>query len=524
MVRAAELSCLIMLMAIMGASAQNATAPTTIYEALQADGNFTTLVTAIDAAGLKAALSNETSTLTLFAPTNAAFNFTMTSLNVTANQLVANATLLTQVLSLHVLRSAVNSSNVPEARTNLGTLAGAAGTRLGLVLSQPTPGSVVVESTGTAANVTGADIAAGSSFVHAIDRVLVPFYVSVASAAVKNNLTALEASLNATKLLTTFANANFVGTVFAPTNAAFAAAATDLGGAEVLANNTELLKRILQLHVVAGSALEASDLTNGTAVKTLLGVNVTVVIKGTAVGITSPGGTAQVIVADVPVVAGRAVVHVISSVLLPFYTSIARALRATPGTATILAAAAAVNYTETLQNTTTSLTVLAPTDAAFAAALSSLNLNETQLLGNADLLAAVLNDHIIEGAVLSSALTNRTNVTTLSGKTLTVRSAGGNVFFRAANGGNEAQVSNADIEVGVNRSVVHQLNAVLLDPTLRGVPPGSSRAPTVAPSPSAAGAPNSGNRSTPAGGSASVTVAAPLFVTLLASLAAVLLL
>ena len=98
-------------------------------------------------------------------------------------------------------------------------------------------------------------------------------------------------------------------------------------------------------------------------------------------------------------------------------------------------------------------TVFAPTDAAFAAlpagTLDALIANPTQL-------AAVLQYHVVNGAVLSSALTNGQRVNTLltTGAPLTVAIDGSGVKINTAN------VVAAD--VAALNGVVHVIDAVLV--------------------------------------------------------------
>jgi uncharacterized surface protein with fasciclin (FAS1) repeats len=107
-------------------------------------------------------------------------------------------------------------------------------------------------------------------------------------------------------------------TVFAPTDAAFEAALTDMSmTAEDLLANPDLAS-ILTYHVVAGKLLAADVLAaveagGGTAsVETVNGAPIEVTV---ADGVVTLNGTATVTVADLE--AGNGVVHVIDGVLMP---------------------------------------------------------------------------------------------------------------------------------------------------------------------------------------------------------------
>ena len=82
-----------------------------IVELAQNTPELSILVEAVVAAGLAPTLS--TGTLTVFAPTNAAFAALLTELGVTKEALLANKSLLTAVLTYHVLGSKVMRADVP---------------------------------------------------------------------------------------------------------------------------------------------------------------------------------------------------------------------------------------------------------------------------------------------------------------------------------------------------------------------------------------------------------------------------
>jgi uncharacterized surface protein with fasciclin (FAS1) repeats len=83
----------------------------TIYQTAKAAG-LTTLVAAVDAAGLKSVLDDPNAKLTVFAPTNEAFAALLAALKLTPAQLLANKPLLTDVLKYHVLGTPVYKSKI----------------------------------------------------------------------------------------------------------------------------------------------------------------------------------------------------------------------------------------------------------------------------------------------------------------------------------------------------------------------------------------------------------------------------
>ena len=99
-------------------------------------------------------------------------------------------------------------------------------------------------------------------------------------------------------------------TVFAPTNAAFAALPAGTVEDLLKAENKETLTGILTFHVVAGNVM-SGDLSDGQVVTTLNGQTLTIAITDGKVTVNG----ANVIAADLAGTNG--VVHVIDAVLLP---------------------------------------------------------------------------------------------------------------------------------------------------------------------------------------------------------------
>lgn len=141
--------------------------------------------------------------------------------------------------------------------------------------------------------------------------------ISVVNTAVSTaTLSTLTAAVTTAELVDAL-GADFVGTVFAPTDDAFEAlfTALDMTAEEVLAD-LELLSSVLSLHVVPDVAAMAADLTDGQELITLGGETVTVGVSDGVVTVTSPGGQVATVVAP-DIVACDAVVHVIDQVLTP---------------------------------------------------------------------------------------------------------------------------------------------------------------------------------------------------------------
>jgi uncharacterized surface protein with fasciclin (FAS1) repeats len=145
-----------------------ATPAKNIVELAQATPDLSILVEAVVAAGLAGTLSG-TGPFTVFAPTNAAFASLLSELGVTKDALLANKTLLTAVLTYHVLGSKVESSQIP--------LGAAIKTVQGATFRIDLSGNAtlaITDGRGRKANIVSANIQASNGVVHVIDKVILP--------------------------------------------------------------------------------------------------------------------------------------------------------------------------------------------------------------------------------------------------------------------------------------------------------------------------------------------------------------
>lgn len=121
---------------------------------------------------------------------------------------------------------------------------------------------------------------------------------------------------------------------------------------------------------------------------------------------------------------------------------------------TLLAAAEAAGLVETLTGEGP-LTVFAPTDDAFAAALDALGLTAEELLGDTETLTSILTYHVVAGQVLSTDLADGMMAATVNGAEIAVDLSDGVKI-------NDANVTAADLKA--KNGVVHVIDAVLLPP------------------------------------------------------------
>ena len=141
-------------------TAGGGTSNQTIVQIAQANPNFSTLMTAVQAAGLVETLSGQ-GPYTLFAPTNAAFDALPPG---TLNSLLANRTALTSVLTYHVSPGNYLATDVA-SMPSLPTVQGQP-----LAVTVQPGGGVRVDG----ANIIQTDIRASNGVIHVIDAVMIP--------------------------------------------------------------------------------------------------------------------------------------------------------------------------------------------------------------------------------------------------------------------------------------------------------------------------------------------------------------
>lgn len=292
-------------------------------------------------------------------------------------------------------------------------------------------------------------------------------------------------------------------TVFAPTDAAFEAAAAELGvPLDDLVNTVladpALLTDMLLYHVVDGN-VPAADVValNGKDVTTLSGETWTVMVNGDAVSIQDGfGRMVNVTAVDVP--ASNGVIHVLDNVLegaLPASDTEDQALEPAASDAspyadsydgaadktivedlvaagsftTLVELVTAAGLAETLSGAGP-FTVFAPTDAAFEAVAADLGVNLDDLINTliADpaLLKDVLLYHVVSGNVPAADVVglNGKDVETLSGESWTVVVDGDTVTIKDGYG----RIANVvDVDVAASNGVIH-----VVDKVLEGAVPG----------------------------------------------------
>merc|ERR1712166_529028 len=388
-----------------------------IVEVALAQPSLSTLVGALTTANLVDTLSGP-GTFTVFAPTNDAFAAISSIVDgLTTEQ-------LTDVLLAHVLGSEVgyqtSNTKIPKfpgtsARTPYATLFESHSVTIlgrfygGDARKRPEVAFKVISETVTAF-VEVADVLCTNGIVHIVDTVLVPNVpLATIAATAASWFGGAAADVKLSSFTGALAQANLVAplsgdgplTVFAPTDAAFAAISEIVGSLSM-----EQLVEILEYHVISGVAAKAADLTNGEVLQPLFAGHALTVDLGRragqrrgAVNIQAEGNLVSVKRTDRLCTNG--VIHVVDAVLLPNIPlttmNIVQTAQSVPDLSSLVDAVVATNLAGTLSGPG-SFTVFAPTNAAFAA-IASLGLSTKQLKD-------VLLYHVLNEEFKSTDLTN----------------------------------------------------------------------------------------------------------------------
>ena len=287
----------------------------TIVELAQGQG-LTALLAAATKAGLADELSDEGARLTVFAPTNAAFNTLATQLgfaDATAMVTALPASALASILSYHVLAAERNAAALVAGGPTQDTIYSFAGSAARLSLNT-TSGVRLTDAALTTTNVIAADVEARNGVVHVVDKVLVPPGVLTVVQMAQVNpgaFSSLVGAVSAAGLVNTLNGAGPF-TVFAPTDGAFTAVAGVVAGL-----TPTQLSTVLTYHVLPQQVL-SSGIPFGTPVPTVANQNITITAgpAPTIARVTDSTATPKNIVA-VDVRASNGVIHVLDGVLIP---------------------------------------------------------------------------------------------------------------------------------------------------------------------------------------------------------------
>jgi uncharacterized surface protein with fasciclin (FAS1) repeats len=383
-------------------------------------GSFATLLTALEAADLTSTLESG-GPYTVFAPTDAAFDALPAG---TLDALLADTDALSDVLLYHVVSGEFSESQL-EALSSIATLQGDP-----IIITQ---GSAVLNGVTISQSVE-----ADNGIIHVLPEVLLPPDLNIVEAAAgTSTFSTLAAAITAAGL-TQALEGDGPFTVFAPTDAAFAALPE--GTLDALLADPESLAEVLQYHVVSGQVF-ARDLDGVVSSPTLAGYPVLFDLSDGAMV-----NDANITATDILVTNG--VIHEIDKVLIPPSGDIVETAVGA-GFNTLATALTAASLVETLQGDGP-YTVFAPTDDAFAALPAGVLAG---LLADVQALTDVLLYHVVSGQIFSGDLVDGSTAETLQGQSITVDLSDGVMI-------DDANVTSADI-IATN-GVIHVIDAVML--------------------------------------------------------------
>ena len=434
---------------------------TTIVDVAVADGNFTTLVAALQATGLDATLSDTSGSFTVFAPTDDAFALLGQE---TIDALLNDLDTLTNILTYHVISGEVDAAAAIASAGNLVEMVN------GDMVSLSLDGDNLLVNVAT---VTITDIQADNGIIHVIDAVLMPLadraeptlnIVDTAIAA--GSFDTLVSVLQTTGLDAALADESRSFTVFAPTDEAFAM--IDAETIAALLANPDVLTDILLQHVVEAEVLSTTAFSlNGQSAETLSGVAIPVSINSALNSLLFGGAT--VTVKDI--YASNGVIHVIDMVVvadveLPAPAmSIVDVALANGNFTTLVAALQATGLDTVLDDPESNFTVFAPSDGAFAL-LGQETINS--LLADTAALTEILLYHVLPGATVlqDGAVTIAQSVdsivTTANTQDVSLSFTDGTLYV------NKSAVSLTDITA--DNGVIHVVDQVILPLSAKAEP------------------------------------------------------
>ncbi|MBX2884411.1 MAG: fasciclin domain-containing protein [Granulosicoccus sp.] len=426
-----------------------------IQTAMEA-GNFTTLISALEATGLDSLLADETRQFTVFAPTDSAFAALGDE---TLNALLADTSTLSNILLYHVIADKTVDGEAATA------LAGST-----VTMANDADASLSLDGTRLFINdseVVETDVLSTNGLIHVVDKVMSPpdndsaenppAQTLVDIALSNGNFNTLASALEATGLVSVLADNSRNFTVFAPTDDAFAALGQ--GTLDALMADTEALRSLLLYHVLPDARFDATQATAlaGTTLSAANGDTLAISVKEGNLCI----NRSKVIETDI--MASNGFIHAIDKVLIPTVNGPA----STPVTIVDVAVAKGsfTTFTRALQTTgleqvlddlSSSFTVFAPTDLAFAK-LGTATLEG--LFADPDTFKNILLYHVLAGQSVNS-----TTAISLAGTSIGM--ANGNQANLSLDGTrlliNQSAIIETDIQA--SNGIVHAIDNVLLPP------------------------------------------------------------
>jgi uncharacterized surface protein with fasciclin (FAS1) repeats len=283
-----------------------------IGETLEADdeSRFTTLLAAIEAAELSDDLAGA-GPFTVFAPTNAAFDL-LPEGALDDLLLPANQALLIDIVGFHAYSGELRAADVIALGGTAATMLNDKDLRIDII-----DGSVILSFEGNReALVIETDILATNGVIHVIDAVLDPedATTDIVQTAVDNGFNTLVTAVTAADLVDELQGPGPL-TVFAPTDAAFAALPAGVLDDLLLPANQADLIDLLLYHVYDGSVLAADAIAlDGMNVGMFNAALMSIDVVGADV-VLNLGGNRAATVTLTNVLCSNGTIHVIDAVL-----------------------------------------------------------------------------------------------------------------------------------------------------------------------------------------------------------------
>lgn len=281
-----------------------------IVELAISNSDLSSLVAAVQRAGLVDALSDASANYTVFAPTNAAFAAFL-SANGFASIDDVPVDVLSNILLNHVIGTEVKAADVTTGYFNTLATYGTSTTNVDMFINAAS--GVIINGS---SNVVTTDVDASNGVVHIVDAVIgIPVVPTFAVA--NPDFSILVQALTRSDLSANYATVlSGTGpfTVFAPTNAAFAALLVELNATSLSDIPAATLEAVLTYHVASGNVL-AGTLTEGQVVTSLQSGTFTIGLSGGAKITDGAGRISNIIATDIQ--GSNGVVHAIDKVLLP---------------------------------------------------------------------------------------------------------------------------------------------------------------------------------------------------------------
>lgn len=413
-----------------------------IVEVAQANPDYSILVEAVVYAGLADALSSEDSTLTVFAPTNSAFEVFFDQLGIT-NVTDVDADMIKSILLYHVAGDVIMEDDF-----ETGDIETLLGENIHVEVEADWWSKKIILN--TVVGIDLFDIEASNGVIHQVDSVIQPVGHIVEIAARDPRFSILTEAIVYADLVGALSSPDNALTVFAPSDAAFEKLFEVLSVSNIKDIGQEEVQSLLLYHVI-GQEIGQDDLEDG-EIQTLGDQSIFVKVWKSHKG-TNAILNGKTNVVDYDNKASNGLIHEIDSVLKPVGNIVEVAQNYTDFSILVDAVVHA-GLAEALSMDETSLTVFAPTNKAFTQFLEANDLSSIEEVDK-DELASVLLYHVVGAEIMHKDFENG-DLQALNGETIavTLGFGGFKVWLNK-------KVGFADFDIPASNGVIHAITSVL---------------------------------------------------------------